>query len=81
MFLRLHSKCLNHYIPFICSHLSFCELQSRGQEEPFGPDHVLLPGELLLQPGELLAGEARAHPFRLPTFSFERVQPCVHFGQ
>lgn len=62
------------------SHLSFCELQSGRQEEPLGADHVLLPGELLLQPGELLAGEAGAHPFRLATFSLERMKPRVHFG-
>lgn len=61
-------------------HLSLCELQRGGEQEPLRADHVLLPGELLLQAGELLAGEAGAHPFGLPTLGFEWLQACVDFG-
>lgn len=63
------------------SYLSLGELQSRGQQEPLRTHHVLLPGELLLQPGQLLAGEAGAYPFRLSSFGFERMHSCVDSGQ
>lgn len=63
MFPRLRfATVLSFKSQHLLSYLSFCELQSRGQEEPLRADHVLLPRKLLLQSGELLAGEAGAHP-------------------
>lgn len=81
MKLRWSSSDFLLLLVFFFSYLSLCELQRGRQEKPLRPDHVLLPRELLLQPGQLLTGEASAHAFRFPTFRFEGVKPCADFGQ
>ena len=54
-------------------YLGLGELQVRRQDEPLRADHVLLARELLLQPGQLLVGEAGAHAFGLSSLGLERV--------
>lgn len=53
------------------SHLLLGEVQCRSKQAPLRAHHVLLPGKLLLQPCQLVAGEDGAHPLGFASLGFE----------
>lgn len=63
------------------AYLSFSKLKRSSQQEALGPDHVLLPGELLFQPRQLLIREASAHTLGLARLMFEHVHACFRHGR
>lgn len=53
------------------AYLLFSEVQGGGEQAPLCAHHVLLPGELLLQPGQLVAGEDGPDTLGFASLGFE----------
>ena len=51
--------------------LLFSEVQGGGEQAPFCAHHVLLPCKLLLQPGQLVAGEDSPDSLSFANLGFE----------
>lgn len=53
------------------AYLFFSEVQGGGEQAPLRAHHVLLPCKLLLQPGQLVAGEDGPDPLGFASLGFE----------
>lgn len=59
------------------SYLLFSEVQGGGEQASLRAHHVLLPRKLLLQPGQLVAGEDGPDPLGFASLGFEDGQAAL----